>query len=116
MIPKIATSAVKPATGPISSFAIWPSDLPSRRMEAQRITKSCTAPPSATPTMIQMRARQKAELRGERRADERAGAGDRGEVMAEDDPAVRRHEVAAVVEPLGRRRARRVEREDLRPR
>ena len=53
MIPSIATSAVKPATGPISSFAIWPSDLPSRRMDAQRITQSCTAPPSTTPTTIQ---------------------------------------------------------------
>ena len=54
MMPSTATSAVMPATGPISSFAIWPSDLPSRRIDAQRITKSCTAPPSATPTMIQM--------------------------------------------------------------
>ena len=60
------------------------------------------------------RARQVAELRGEHRADERTRAGDRGEVVAEDDPAVGRHEVAAVVEPLGRGGARRVEREHLR--
>ena len=59
------------------------------------------------------RAGQEAELRRERRTDERAGAGDRREVMAEEDPLVRRHEVAAVVEPLGRRRAARVEPEDL---
>ena len=55
MMPNVATSAVNPAIGPISSFAIWPSDLPSRRVEAQRITQSCTAPPSATPTTIQMK-------------------------------------------------------------
>jgi len=53
MMPSTATSAVAPATGPISSRAMRPSDLPSRRTEAARITKSCTAPPSTTPTMIQ---------------------------------------------------------------
>ena len=53
MIPSTATSAVKPATGPISSFAIWPSDLPSRRVDAQRMIMSCTAPPSTTPITIQ---------------------------------------------------------------
>ena len=52
MIPRMATSATPPATGPISSRAICPSDLPLRRMEAQRMTKSCTAPPSTTPTRI----------------------------------------------------------------
>ena len=52
------------------------------------------------------RAGQIAELRGERRADQRAGAGDGGEVVAEDDPAMGRHEVAAVVEALGGRGAR----------
>ena len=55
------------------------------------------------------RARQIAELRRERRADQRTGAGDRGEVMAEHDPAMRRHEVAAVVQPHRRRCARGVE-------
>ena len=60
------------------------------------------------------RPRQVAELRRERRPDERPGAGDRREVVAEDHPAVRGHEVAPVVEPLGRRRARGVEREDAR--
>ena len=56
---------------------------------------------------------QIAELRGERGPDERAGAGDRREMVAEDDPAIRRHEVAPVVEPLRRRRTLGVEREDL---
>ncbi len=53
MMPRIETSATLPATGPISSLAICPSDLPSRRIDAHRITKSCTAPPSTTPTRIQ---------------------------------------------------------------
>ncbi len=60
------------------------------------------------------RAGQVAELRRERRPDERPGAGDRREVVAEHHPAVRRHEVAAVVEPLGGRRPRAVEREHAR--
>ena len=46
-------SATKPPTLPISSRAIWPSDLPSRRMEPKRMTKSCTAPASTAPAMIQ---------------------------------------------------------------
>ncbi len=53
MISSTVTSATSPPTLPISSRAIWPSDLPSRRSEANRITKSCTAPPSTAPAMIQ---------------------------------------------------------------
>ncbi len=49
----IANRAVNPATGPTSSLAIWPSDLPLRRIEANRITKSCTHPPRTAPIMIQ---------------------------------------------------------------
>ena len=52
MISSTVSSATKPPTLPISSRAIWPSDLPSRRMEANRMTKSCTAPPSTAPMMI----------------------------------------------------------------
>src|SRR6185503_19090442 len=59
------------------------------------------------------RARQVAELRRQRRADQRARAGDRGEVVAEHDPLVGGHVVAAVVEPLGGCRARVVERQHL---
>ena len=47
------------------------------------------------------RARQITELRGERRTHERTGARDRGEVMAEYDGTMCRHEIAAVVEALG---------------
>ncbi len=54
MMARIATIAASPVPGPISSLAIWPSDLPSRRMEPIRITKSCTAPASTTPKTSQM--------------------------------------------------------------
>ena len=47
-------------------------------------------------------ARQVAHLGGEHRADERAGAGDGGEVVAEEHPAVGDVEVDAVLQPLGR--------------
>ena len=52
MISSTVISAVKPPTLPISSRAIWPSDFPSRRMEQNSITKSCTAPPSYAPITI----------------------------------------------------------------
>jgi hypothetical protein len=53
MIARIATIASPPVSGPISSLAICPRDFPSRRMEPNRITKSCTAPPSTTPNTSQ---------------------------------------------------------------
>ena len=49
MMKSTASIAVTPAAGLISSFAIWPSDLPLRRSEQNRIVKSCTAPASTTP-------------------------------------------------------------------
>src|SRR6185436_5562368 len=57
---------------------------------------------------------QIAELRGERRTDQRSRSRDGREVMSENDPAVRRHEVAAVAEPLRGSRASRLERENFR--
>jgi hypothetical protein len=59
------------------------------------------------------RAGQVAELRGKGGPDQWARARDRGEVVAEHDPAIRRDEVAAVAETLGGCRARGVEREHL---
>ena len=47
-----ATKATHPPSLPISSFAICPSDLPSRRTENSRITKSCTQPPKTAPARI----------------------------------------------------------------
>ena len=52
MIINTVSSATNPPVLPISSRAIWPSDFPLRRMDANRITKSCTAPPSTAPMMI----------------------------------------------------------------
>ncbi len=57
------------------------------------------------------RSRQIAELRGQGRTHQRAGTRDGREVMSEDDPAMGRHEVAAVIETLGRRRPRGVHRQ-----
>jgi len=54
MIENTASSAATPPTGPISSRAICPSDLPSRRIEKNSVTMSCTAPAKMTPTMIQI--------------------------------------------------------------
>jgi hypothetical protein len=54
MIASTATSAAAPPTGPISSRAICPNDLPSRRKEKNRIVISCTAPARTTPTIIQI--------------------------------------------------------------
>ena len=54
MIDSTATRAAMPPTGPISSRAIWPSDLPSRRIEKNSVTMSCTAPAKITPTTIQI--------------------------------------------------------------
>ena len=54
MMAKTATIAATPATGLTSSLAIWPSDLPSRRMDAHRMIMSCTAPPRTTPAISQI--------------------------------------------------------------
>ena len=53
MIKRTVISAVNPPTFPISCRAIWPRDFPSRRMEQNKMTKSCTAPPNTQPMMIQ---------------------------------------------------------------
>ena len=55
------------------------------------------------------RARQIAHLRGEDGPDQRAGAGDRREMVAEQHVAVGRHVIEAVVAPIGRRLPRRVD-------
>ena len=49
-----AMSAAAPPTGPISSLAIWPRDLPFLLMEKKSVVMSWTAPASMTPTMIQI--------------------------------------------------------------
>ena len=54
MMPKTATRAAAPPTGPISSRIIWPRLLPLRRIEKNSTIMSCTAPARMTPTMIQI--------------------------------------------------------------
>ena len=88
------------------------SDLPSRRTENSRITKSCTQPPNTAPARIQSVPGKIAELRCEHRPDQRPGPGDGGEVMSEDDPFVGGHKVAAVFQPLGRSGARGIQRQN----
>jgi hypothetical protein len=56
---------------------------------------------------------QEAELGGQRGAHQRTRAGDGREVVSEDDPLVRGHVIASVVEPLGRRSPGGVEGEDV---
>ena len=63
---------------------------------ANRMTKSWTQPAEHGADDDPERSGEVAELRGERRADQRAGAGDGREVMAEDDPLVGGLEVVAV--------------------
>ena len=53
MIARMENMPMAPATGFTSSLTICASDLPSRRIELKRITKSCTAPPRTTPMRIQ---------------------------------------------------------------
>ena len=60
------------------------------------------------------RPRQITELRGEHRPDERSRPGNGREMMAEDDPFVRLHEILAVVVDLARRGAAVVERQHAR--
>ena len=84
MIAKIAIIAASPATGFTSSFAIWPSDLPSRRIDDDEDHEVLHGAAEHDARDEPERAGQEAELRGERRTDERARAGDGREVMAEE--------------------------------
>ncbi len=58
------------------------------------------------------RSRQISELRGQGRSDQRPGTRNGGEMVSEDDPAMRRHEIAAVIEALGGGRTGGVHREN----
>ncbi len=52
IISSTVMSETIPPTLPISSRAICPSVLPSRRIEQNKMTKSCTAPPRTAPNRI----------------------------------------------------------------
>ena len=113
MIASTPTSASEPGIGPSSILIISPSDLPSRRTDANSTMKSCTAPATTTPARIHSVPGRIAHLRREHRAHQRARAGDRREVVAVEHPLVGRHVVHAVVVPHGGRRPRVVEPEHL---
>ena len=102
MISSTVTSAMKPPTLPISSRAICPSDFPFRRMEANRITKSCTAPPRHGADDDPQRARQVSELRRQHWTNQRPRTGDGGEVMAEHDPFIGGLEIVPVAQAFRR--------------
>ncbi len=52
MIISTPSMATTPAAGPSSMRTMSPRDLPSRRMDRNRMVKSCTAPASTTPKRI----------------------------------------------------------------
>ena len=52
MIAITPINATAPPMGPSSSRAIWPSERPSRRIEQNSATKSCTQPPRTAPIRI----------------------------------------------------------------
>ena len=84
-VKKMAMAAMMPAAGPISSRAISASDLPSRRTDAEDdevVHGAAHGDADEDP----QEARQEAELRRQHRADERPGAGDGREVVAEEHP------------------------------
>jgi len=83
-------------------------------MDANRITKSCTAPPRARADDDPQGPREVAELSRQDGADERSGSGDGGEVVAEDDPFVGGLVVMAVAQAFRGRGALVVEGHDAR--
>ena len=52
MIMKVPIKAAAPPIGPISSLAIWPRLRALRRVEKNKVTMSCTAPPNTAPINI----------------------------------------------------------------
>ena len=76
--------------------------------------KSCTQPPSAAPTISQSVPGEIAELRGQCGADERAGPGNRGKMVADENPFAGRNEIVAVFQTFGGSGARIVQRQNFR--
>ena len=105
MMARMAIIARMPVNGPISSFAIWPSDLPSRRTEAAEDDEILHGAAENHADHDPDGAGEVAELCGEHRTDERTSARDGGEMMAEQHPARRGHEIASVGQAVRRRDA-----------
>ena len=58
-------------------------------------------------------ARKIAELRGQRRADQRTWTGNGGKVMAQQNPFISRFKIVAVAQTFGRRGARVIQQHDF---
>ena len=114
IIPRIATSAVVPRDWPdlVARHGAERAAVATHRSEEDDEILHGAAEHDSDDDPD--RAGEKAELRRERGADERTRTGDRREVVAEDDPAIRRQIVAAVLHAHGRCRAAVVDGEDLR--
>ena len=109
-----AKMPAKPATGPISSLirsAQRLAAVPGRGPQHHRVVdRAGQAHAGDQPD----EAGRPAELRRQHRPDQRPGAGDRGEVVAEEHPLGGRVEVRAVVLRMRRRLARVVQHPDAR--
>ena len=114
MMKRMATAAVKPATGPISMRAISASDCPSaadRGPERDHVVDGARQTDAGHEPE---QPRREPELRGQDGTEQRARAGNRREVVAEQHPLVRRVVVVAVLQSVRRRDAPVVEHHDLR--
>ncbi len=105
MIPNTATIAVRPATGPdlVARHLTERASVAPHggRQDHEVLDRAAQDDADHDPDC----ARQEAELGGEGGADEGPGSGDGREMMAEQNPPVRRDIVAAVFESLGGRLA-----------
>ena len=110
-IARIATSAAIPPIGPdlLAHHLAEALAVAARRGDQDREVLHRAAEHHADQDVE--RPGQVSELRRQDRPDQRAGAGDRREVVPEHDPAVGGDEVLAVGEPVRRGDARVVERE-----
>ena len=113
MIASTAICAINPPRLLTSSRAISPSVFPSRRIEQNKIMKSCTHPAKAQPAISHKRSRQISELRRQRRPHQRSRPGNRREVMPEQHPFICRHKIAAIIQALRGSRARIVQRQNF---
>ena len=106
MIMSTPMRAMVPAAGPFRTRIMSPSERPSRRVEGAQHDEVLHGAGEHDAGEHPQRARQIAHLRREHGADQRAGAGDGREVVAEQHVAVGRHVVEPIVVADGRRRAR----------
>ena len=100
-----------PAAGPISVRIISPSDLASRRVEKNKHDHVLDRPGEHDAGQNPQGSGQVTHLRRKHRPDQRPRAGDRREMMAEQDVAVGRDVIEPVVVAIGGRHALRIDAE-----